>query len=178
MDIKRPIHSLGVGFNSIVHALETQGRVLNPESEIYVDGIFVWDTGATFSAINSSLIKHLNLKEVGYMDLMTANGLVRAKRRVAKIVLPKELSFNWQVSCLKLSENILGLIGMDIIRLGSFLVQNKGNKTVFQYSIPYLEVLSGIDFVDLAINENQKNKKKLQEKNPNHPMLRQYDTEK
>ena len=95
----------------------------------------------------------------------------KSELNLVEIIISNKIIVPSIVYSLNLQENTLALIGMDIIKQGSFLVQNKKGKIVFQYSKPSLEELNYIDFLKLESNENEKNRKKLKKINPKHPMI-------
>ena len=177
--IKRPIHSFEIKYNLLTNVLTSIGAVQNPETNELVKGTLVWDTGATRSSINANLINNLNLQTTGKKKVRTASNIELRDIKLVNIILPHNVIVRCEEAfSLNLEKTTLALIGMDIIGLGSFLVQNKNNKTIFQYSFPSLEKIDYINFINLSYEENAKNQKKLKKKDPKHPLLKQYATKK
>ena len=152
-------------FDGRVTELKTPGSILNPENQKKVDGMFLWDTGATISCINFQIAPKLGLEFKGVTQIYTASGVVNANRYIASIILTetkteKTTIFKRRqfVTEINLSSNIIGLIGMDIIGLGSFLVNyddSTGNHTL-QFSFPNLEKLNNFNFKNEADKQNKK----------------------
>ena len=74
-------------FEGKVTELKTPGNVLNPENNKEIDGIFLWDTGATASCINSQIPFKIGLDFKGVTQIHTANGIVNANTYIASIIL-------------------------------------------------------------------------------------------
>ena len=158
--------------------LATLGTVESPDnSSLKIKGKFVWDTGATQSVINENSVNKLGLKTMRIREIHTANGLIEAPIKVVNIVLPNHLRIEkmYLASVDKLESNILALIGMDIISLGAFLVRfdYKKQESSFQFSIPSLKKVNELDFINLCDHENGRIRKKIEKKDPKHPLLKQ-----
>ena len=123
----------------------------------------MWDTGATTSCVNSQIILQLGLDVKGIVEVHTANGIIYADRHILCIILTdtKDKAVNFEnellVTSVNLSENILGLIGMDFIGLGSFLVNyNRAtDKHTLQFSFPSLTKLNDFDFKQEQDKQNK-----------------------
>lgn len=160
-------------FKGKVTELKTPGSVLNPANKKKVDGMFLWDTGATTSCINSQVPRKLDLDLKGVTQIYTANGIVNANRYIASIILTetqKERTTTFErkqlVTAVHLSPNILGLIGMDIIGLGSFLINYNDSidKHILQFSFPTLQKLNDFNFRDEAHKQNKGTFKEFEKK--------------
>ena len=152
-------------FKGRVKELKTKGSFLNPENEKQIDGMFLWDTGATVSCINSKAVSLLGLSFKGITRIYTANGAVNVSRYIACIILTdtqehitRSFSYKTLVTSVELKGDILGLIGMDIIGKGSFLVHYNEvkDKHTLQFSVPGLEGLNNFDFKNEAEKQNKK----------------------
>ena len=75
-----PIFAFKYEFKGKITELKTPGSILNSENDKKVDGMLLWDTGATTSCINSKIISILDLKIKGITKIHTANGVAFAKR--------------------------------------------------------------------------------------------------
>ena len=155
-------------FKGRVKELKTKGSFLNPENEKQIEGVFLWDTGATVSCINSKVAPILNLDLKGITQVHTANGVINAEKHIACIILTdtqehitRSFSYKTLVTSVELTGDILGLIGMDIIGKGSFLVHYNKGKHTLQFSVPGLERLNKFDFKNEAEKQNKESIKNL-----------------
>ena len=155
-------------FKGRVTELKTQGSIVNSENDQQIAGVFLWDTGATTSCINSNLISKLNLHPEGTTRVHTANGVIKTYMYVANILLTdtqnhRAESFDYKtlVISVDLKEDILGLIGMDIIGKGSFLVHYNSitDQHILQFSFPELEKFNHFNFKNEAKKQNKQSLK-------------------
>lgn len=139
-------------WNGLARAIQSEINV----SELFVPGSGaaqpvpkpykgVWDTGATGSAITAKVARELGLKPIGMTKVSTAAGVVDQNEYLVNFYLPNSVA----VHSIRVTEGVLSgdidiLIGMDIIRLGDFVITNKGGKTLFSFRTPSCEK---IDFV-------------------------------
>ena len=147
-----------VKYDGIVNVLTSEARIsiaFNPGNTPQKDHpplenfTAIWDTGATHTAISSSVVKKCKLRPIGMTKVSTASGVTTASVYLINIVLPNSVAF----SRIKVTEGEMGtgadvLIGMDIMKIGDFAVTNHNRKTVFSFKVPSTET---IDFV----NKNQ-----------------------
>lgn len=84
----------------------------------------IWDTGATTSCISPAIAKALNLPVVGTATNHTANGATPSNKHVVDIAIGNVRFQKISVSAPPLPDDLV-LIGMDLIGLGKFTVQNK-----------------------------------------------------
>ena len=112
----------------------------------------------------------LDLK--GIAPIYTANGVVNAHRYIADVILTNtqknqtmSLQTKLMVTSVNINEDLLGLIGMDIIGMGSFLLHyNKNaNKHILQFSVPGLKQLDKFSFKHERERQNKKSLKALEE---------------
>ena len=176
--IRPPINAFKQTFKKRSYALITEGIIINDKNGEKTEGKFLWDTGATCSAINKNLSKPLDLAPIGFETVKTANGDSQCSTSVISMAF-QELNVkirDVQVTLANLQDDLLALIGMDIIGLGSFLVQHNhlSNRNIFQFALPSLDKINEVDFIQACYNENQKNQKKLKKQNPKHPLLSKY----
>lgn len=106
--------------------------------------IAIWDTGATASVISQKVVDDCGLKPIGMTLVHGVHGSDQAEQYLVNIGLPNGVGFaNVTVTKGKLGD-VHVLIGMDIIRIGDFVITNKDGKTVMSFRTPSQEC---IDFV-------------------------------
>ncbi len=123
------------------NSIKTHGKVINSfgSKEGYSSKNFLWDTGATNSAINENIARKLELSRVGNIEIHTAGGKIVCNTYCVDIILPNGVRFNQiPISGVQLTEGTDVLIGMDIIKAGSFLFSQdrQTGKFFFEFSIP------------------------------------------
>ena len=135
----------------------------------------IWDTGATNTAIASSVVQKLELKPITFAKVGTGGGEVNAPVYLVNIVLPNNVIVqNVQVTELKDLNNCDALIGMDVISQGDFAITHLDGKACFTFRMP---PFTHIDFVPESndhnfklkygfsrIKQNRKSKKKRKKK--------------
>ena len=87
----------------------------------------IWDTGATRSAISTTMMEKLGIRSHGCMPCRTAAGMVEALLYNVLIELPSKAARVTEVACPVLADGSSGLendalIGMDIISEGDFAI--------------------------------------------------------
>lgn len=96
----------------------------------------LWDTGATSSFISDRIAESLQLETDGYMIVSTVGGIVNSKIHIVNIILPNDIN----VPDIPVTQAFLDdcdmIIGMDIITLGNFSINNYGGKTTFSFTYP------------------------------------------
>lgn len=121
----------------------------------------LWDTGASHSFINQSLVKKLGLVSVGSEIISHAGGSNSADNYMINLFLPNLVALpGVMVSECTLPANFEVLIGMDVISQGDFALTNVGGKTLFSFRLPSL---ASIDYV---AEKNQLLRSKMR---PNDP---------
>ena len=114
----------------------------------------IWDTGATNTAIASTVVAKLGLKPITFVPVGTGGGQVVAPVHLVNIVLPNNVIVQGvQVTELKDLNNCDMLIGMDIITKGDFAVTHVNGKTCFSFRTPSS---AQIDFVPESTRFNFK----------------------
>lgn len=97
-----------------------------------------WDTGATISGITREVALLLELIPSNEIGLCTASGF----KRVSMYKVTIQLSNNIIIpdievcECESVRSGVEGVIGMDIITKGDFVVNNYDGKTSFSFRIP------------------------------------------
>lgn len=100
----------------------------------------LWDTGATGSLITKKVADDLNIRSIGPVQVSTASGTTLTNSYLINLYLPNKVEFRG----FKVSEGNLGgsydvLIGMDVISLGDFAINNFEGKTSYSFRVPSLE---------------------------------------
>jgi predicted aspartyl protease len=151
------LQALTTKYNDITRILQSQVHVsiafdpsthpkpINPQNCGAKEFVAIWDTGATGTAVSKKVIEECGLKQIGVVEVHTANEKRLSPVYLASIFLPNHVLF----PSLRVNEATIKdadvLIGMDIITKGDFAVTNKEGKTVFSFRMPSVEC---IDFVN------------------------------
>lgn len=97
----------------------------------------VWDTGATNTAVASSVVAKLGSKPITFAPVGTGGGEVNAPVHLLNIMLPNNVIVpNIAVTELKDLRSCDILIGMDIIARGDFAITHVGGKACFSFRMP------------------------------------------
>ncbi|MBU1297578.1 MAG: retroviral-like aspartic protease family protein [Bacteroidetes bacterium] len=161
---QQPVFGLTTRYNGIANVLKNEIRVseaYHPSSGLPEPLIkpfnCIWDTGATNTVINPSVVIALNLKPSGrtIVQAVGDGGKVNeyeTNTYLVNIYLPN----NVNVVGVVVSEGGIGgadvLIGMDIITSGDLAITNYNGKTCMTFRYPSVEE---IDFVQ-EISEHNK----------------------
>ena len=109
----------------------------------------LWDTGATITCIKPTLWENLKLypfDAANSIELSGIGGRVSANFSFVNILLTPSLELEYcKVFVADFPGSAEVLIGMDVIRLGDFVVCNIDGKTSFSFAIPPFP-----DRIDLA----------------------------
>lgn len=97
--------------------------VVNPLTGGSCPARAIWDTGASTSCISPAIANKLNLPVVGTAMNHTANGATPSNKHVVDIAIGNVRFQKFSVSAPPLPDDLV-LIGMDMIGLGRFTVQN------------------------------------------------------
>ena len=133
-------HVFRIEYNGRARELCTEAVIRDPFSGDHLRvARAVWDTGATATAISQTVAQNLKLKPTGVTKISTAGGIRMCNTYVIDIRLPQGVG----ILGLPVTEADIGmtdvLIGMDVIGLGDFTIQNQNNKTVFEFCLPPFE---------------------------------------
>lgn len=149
-----PVHSFTLKASGLARVLVTEVKVGLPFElgKKYVNSNDpktyrgIWDTGATQSMITERVVRDCGLSPVGMINVNTAGGAGRAPTFLVSLWLPNRVCLpSVLVSQGDLMEEFQLLIGMDVIGMGDFVINNKDGKTSFSFRIPSLE---RVDYVD------------------------------
>lgn len=118
----------------------------NPPAHLpkVLEGVAIWDTGATHSVITQEVVDALGLKPIAITDVKGVHGTNKASVYLVCIYLPNKLNFPTVRVTLGELPDAKMLIGMDIILTGDFAVSNYEGKTTFSFRFPSC---GEIDFV-------------------------------
>lgn len=117
--------------NILAEVLTKQGKVVAS-----VNGLALIDTGASSTMIDEIVIRSLGVNQISFRDVGTPNGANPMNIYPAKLVFPgtglPDLNFNGVLSSpyLKSQQNIIALIGRDILQHGSFTYNGDGHISI------------------------------------------------
>lgn len=111
-------------FDPNARQLRSACTVIDPVTGNCCMASAIWDTGASCSCISPAIANRLNLPIVSSSTSNTANGTAKANRHVVNICIGNITFQKILVSAPPLPEDDLVLIGMDLIGLGKFTVEN------------------------------------------------------
>jgi predicted aspartyl protease len=97
----------------------------------------LWDTGASGSCISKSLASKLGLTAIELCNIAGVGGIQESDVYLVDIQLPNQIL----VSNIRVSEFLDNgkfdvILGMDIITLGDFSINNFNKESVFRFSYP------------------------------------------
>ena len=104
----------------------------------HMETVALWDTGAAHSHISEDVISAFNLKSCGEMSMSSHTGQSFSKEYVIDIELPsmamiKNITVLSTANARYRGYDIGLIIGMDIIQLGDFRIDNTGETPVFTF---------------------------------------------
>jgi hypothetical protein len=126
--------NLTVAHKGLANKIVSNAVITSVDSGKSITVSAIWDTGATTSLVNDKIVKSLQLKEIGIAQVKHVAGAVAFPVHLAAI----EISGG-----MKIKEHRLVsfpsihafdmIIGMDIIALGKFCIENKNGNSVFSF---------------------------------------------
>ncbi len=144
----------------LVREIRTEAGIFEvASSQISVPNNFekfnaIWDTGATNTAIASTVVNKLKLTRVTFAKVGTAGGEINAPVYLVNIILPNNVIIpNIQVTELKDLNNCDVLVGMDIISQGDFAITHLDGKACFSFRMPPSR---HVDFVPESNEHNRR----------------------
>lgn len=110
----------------------------------FLRAVGIWDTGASCTTIDISLVQRLGLREIDRVSVRTAKGVREAGCYFVAVHLPNDVIIP---ELLVTDGEILGgpespgnvLIGMDVIGSGDFAVSNFQDQPTFTFRMPSQE---------------------------------------
>ncbi len=163
----RPIHSVfQSAADGIARELRAPVRLIDAITGKSIELTnAIWDTGATNTAIRPDVALKLGLKATGMTRAGTAHGSADVNTYVIELDLPpldnpnRKIRIRGITACgLDLPPNTEILVGMDVIALGDFIVENAHGKTTFSFCLPAFD--NKYDMVAKANVVNKRNAKK------------------
>ena len=137
-------------YSSLVSELITEIKLFNPiDINTSINTIALWDTGAVISCIAPSVLKKLNLNPIDSITIEVVNSTERCDLVLVQVGLPNGLILpNIKPAVCNFSPpDVEFIIGMDIIKLGDFIISNSLQKTLFSFITPPLA--KRIDFKEV-----------------------------
>ena len=103
----------------------------------------VWDTGATHTSVTPKVARECGLTIISKADVTGVHGTKRSNVYLVDVFLPNRVVVHEVrvVEVLEVSGPAEVLVGMDIIGLGDFGVNNYEGKTSFTFRMPSIEML-------------------------------------
>jgi predicted aspartyl protease len=148
----RPVNKL----TTVVNILPVLSADKNFRS-IPVEIKALWDTGATLTFIKPKFRDQLQLhmaRTESTAVIAGVGGMVKADFTFVSVILAQNFKIEYcPVYVLDFPVNVDMIIGMDIIKLGDFVICNTDNKTSFSFAIPPFP-----DRIDLADKVDEINK--------------------
>lgn len=132
-----------IASNGLARELMTEAVVQDSLSAARIDvAKAIWDTGCTNSVLRRDLVKRLGLIATGKIQVLTAGGQITTEDTfVIDLILNsgRVHLFGINISEQDLDSGTEMLIGMDIISMGDFTVQNYAGNTHFSFCFPPFE---------------------------------------
>jgi len=148
MHINSKYRGLIKPYNCLTNKLTTTACILPLASldrnirNIPVELKVLWDTGATLTFIKPQIRDKLKLcmiKTEASADIAGLGGIFKADFTIASIILTENLKIDYcPIYVLDYPINFDMVIGMNIINMGDFLINNTDNKTSFSFVTPPL----------------------------------------
>ena len=124
----------------------------------HIEIISLWDTGATITAIKPSLKDKLKLRLIEDKHSAIVGGLgrpVKANCTITTLYITPNFVLEFcPTYVLDLSINVDMVIGMDIINMGDFYIDNTNNETSFTFVVP--PIPRKIDLIEIAERVKEK----------------------
>ncbi len=114
-----------------------QKGVVKKEDDLRFELSALWDTGSTTTIIDVELAEKLNLQEVAIEEVMHLVGHGETKVYFIDLYLPENIVIQrLRVISMPLKNAYFSMIlGMDVIQLGKFSIENKGEKVTMEFEI-------------------------------------------
>jgi len=127
--------NLTITHRGLANKIVSQAVITSVDSGKSIAVSAIWDTGATTSLVNDKIVKSLQLKEIGVAQVKHVAGATAFPIHLAAIEIQggMKISEHRLVSFPSIHAFDM-IIGMDIIALGKFCIENKGGNTVFSFN--------------------------------------------
>ena len=125
----------------LVRSIVSPIRIKAHGSPAYIETNGIWDTGATGTVVQKSIVQKLSLISTGKRNISGINETKLTDQYLIDLSFKKSNIDLHQVTVAEIEEirgdpKIEVLIGMDIIGLGDFVISNYNNQTTFSFRIP------------------------------------------
>jgi len=126
--------NLTITHKGLAKKVISQAAITSPDNGKSINVTAIWDTGATTSLINEKIVKTLKLKEISVAKVKHVAGTSTFPIYLAAIEIQggMNLSEHRLVSFPSIHAFEM-IIGMDIIALGKFCIENKNGNSVFSF---------------------------------------------
>lgn len=132
------VRTFSFSSDRLLGRIMTPVRLINPLTQVSIETVALWDTGATTTGISCAAAEYLQLKKMGKV---MASGVFKSKRvntYYALLALSQALSVPILPSEFPV-QPVAGvdcIIGMDVISKGDFTISNYKGRTRFCFRIP------------------------------------------
>jgi len=126
--------NLTIAHKGLANKIVSKAVITSVDSGRSMNVAAIWDTGATTSLVNDKIVKSLQLKEIGIAQVKHVAGATAFPIHLAAIEI--EGGMNIAEHRLVSFPSIHAfdmIIGMDIIALGRFCIENEDGNTVFSF---------------------------------------------
>lgn len=152
--------AFSIEYSSLTRELYTEVELFNPaDMDKRIKTLAIWDTGATISSIAPGVLKKLGLESIDSVIIEGVNSVEQCDLVLVHVGLPNMLIVpNIKSSvCVFSPPDLEFIIGMDIIKMGDFMIANGKDKTLFSFAMPPLPLK--INLVNQADHINQEKNK-------------------
>jgi prophage DNA circulation protein len=128
--------NLTITHKGLANKIVSQAVITSVDSGKSVKVAAIWDTGATTSLVNDKIVKSLQLKEIGIAQVKHVAGATAFPIHLAAIEIEggMKITEHRLVSFPSIHAFDM-IIGMDIIVLGKFCIENEHGNTVFSFKL-------------------------------------------
>lgn len=120
-------------FQRYVSAIETPVMLIGPKGKRIVNAC--WDTGATHTTVSKRIAEELGFEDYGEIYGFSVGSQMTYRKYKAIVDIGSKIRFNGIILGTEhISASDIGLlIGMDLISLGNFKLENLKGRTVFSF---------------------------------------------
>jgi hypothetical protein len=125
-------------YNGLAWHLEIEVGIKSPEGYRHYFSKAIWDTGATNTMISDTVVRELELAQIGVRQISGFHGTERLKTYEVEITLDKRYSMGrlTVASAKEFTEDHHVLLGMDIISQLDFAITNVDGETIHSIRFP------------------------------------------
>jgi hypothetical protein len=127
--------NLTITHKGLANKIVSQAVITSVDSGKSIEVSAIWDTGATTSLVNDKIVKSLQLKEIGVAQVKHVAGATAFPIHLAAIEIQGGMKImEHRLVSFPSIHAFDMIIGMDIIALGNFCIENKDGNTVFSFN--------------------------------------------